>query len=477
MKNELTFRPFSAMAHWAVLTLIWGFILIKAALQFFLHYDTLAYHIPAALHAWGMTTYQPEPMLVDVINGIPPLAHWLQGALIFLTGRMSAANLINPLSLLGSAAIFHWLSPQKNAARWFLTLVLAVPMLVLHCLSSYIDLWSGSCLFVAFITLAALQSERTSNAFSARKRLAVLAVCVLALAAACNSKYQAWPIVLVLGAWLLPFLLRAKPRRAAIALAVIGLMLGSYTPARNYLRFGNPTFPISNPIFKSRAAFSSVDLGQTEALQRQMPEYLWGAPQWQRFGESVFEMNRLQSDSGTFRWSIDQAGGEQEWKSPNHRMGGWFWITVFLFILVCTRGLLRKVLPLSTGLMLLTCVVTAALCPQSHELRYWLFLPLSAAGLSAWTLQSETQIWGTGFKLLFAAAAIYVCAAILSPFQIKSRPASAYAPEQAVAFWNSQKKESSSKVLSVCNAKPYAIFWSGPEFNSYRVQDSGNAPQ
>lgn len=479
MKN---FRLSSCViaAHWIALAMVFGFLLIKAALQFFPHYDTLAYHIPAALHAWDRTTYMPEPILVDVIRGMPPLAHWMQGLLIVLIGRISAANLINPLSLLAAAAVYHWLYRETKGTRWFLTIVLAIPMIVLHCLTSYIDLWTGSLLFIAWLTLAWLQSERSSNALTERKTPWVLAICFLSLAAAFNSKFQAWPIVVVLGGWLIPVLWKmartdVSMRKLVIFQFFVFILLTSYTPIRNYRDFGNPTFPISNPLFQNRTA-QPVDLSRTEELHRQMPEYLWEAPQWQRFGESVLELNRLQPGSENFQWSLDQAGGPLEWKSPNHRMGGWFFGTVSLLLITCTLGTLRKFIPLKTALTLLTCTMAAAVCPQSHELRYWLFLPMSAAALSANTLQRLQGWLARLLKGLYVSVSVYVLISTLRPVTLKTQLASAFAPPQAVAFWQSQKTHPTSSVLLVRNAKPYAIFWSGPEFNSYRVKDLGNAP-
>ena len=81
----------------------------KAFLHFPTDWDFLAYHLPGALATYGLTSYTPEPRLVAVIAGFPPLPRIVAGALVLATGRFSAAGALNLVAFAALVAGLVWL--------------------------------------------------------------------------------------------------------------------------------------------------------------------------------------------------------------------------------------------------------------------------------------------------------------------------------------------------------------------------------
>jgi hypothetical protein len=74
-----------AALHWALIAAAYGRLAAKAFLHFPTDWDFLAYHLPGALAAWGLTSYTPEPRLVAVIAGFRPASD-RRGALVLVMG-------------------------------------------------------------------------------------------------------------------------------------------------------------------------------------------------------------------------------------------------------------------------------------------------------------------------------------------------------------------------------------------------------
>ncbi|MGH7292343.1 MAG: hypothetical protein ACREJT_14090, partial [Myxococcota bacterium] len=136
-------RAFAAGAfaalHWLLLAAAYARLTAKAFLQFPRDWDFLAYHLPGALAAYGLTSYTPEPRLVAVIAGFPPLPRGVAGALVLATGRFSAAGGLNVVAAGALLAGLLWLYGRAFSLRWFLTALLGVPLFVFHLASGYVD--------------------------------------------------------------------------------------------------------------------------------------------------------------------------------------------------------------------------------------------------------------------------------------------------------------------------------------------------
>src|SRR5262245_63906969 len=117
-----------AALHWALLAAAYGRLLEKAYLRFPTDWDFLAYHLPGALGTFGLSSYTPEPRLVAVIAGFPPLPRIVEGLLVLATGRFSAAAALNLVGVAALGAGLAWLYGRALSLRWLLTALLGVPL-------------------------------------------------------------------------------------------------------------------------------------------------------------------------------------------------------------------------------------------------------------------------------------------------------------------------------------------------------------
>jgi hypothetical protein len=201
-----------------------------------------------------------------------------------------------------------------------------------------------------------------------------------------------------------------------------------------------------------------------------LPSWLVPYPRPVRFAASVAEWNRWYSGD-RYVWSLDQGARANPADSPHHRMGGWFPWTVAWLALGTALARRRRLVSGTALAALVTAVAGVACLPQSHELRYWLFAPLTAAVFSARALARRPPRSRADRALgaaLFAGAAFVLF--ITHPFAIDARPPEAFAPREARAFWASPAAHADGEAYEICNVNPYGIFWSGPTFREYRVR-------
>jgi hypothetical protein len=372
-------------------------------------------------------------------------------------------NLVAFAALVGGLV---WLHGRGLSLRWFLTALLGVPLFVFHVASGYVDLFTGAWIALALAALSELEPR------ARRSPRAVAWLFVASLTAAQLSKFQAWPIVGVVGAaGLLRFLAlergRVLTRAHALALAatlVIGL---GFWPARNWIVYGNPVHPVQFPF--APQLFPNAIMESDSGLYN-LPAWLEPSPRPLRFAASILEWNRWYPGE-RYVWSLDQGSRSDPFKSPHNRMGGWFPWTIG-WLLVGTMLAWRRRLVSRTALATFAAAIgLVAFLPQNHELRYWFFVPL---GLAFWTARalatSSRAAADRALRVALFAGALVVLAAT-RPFAIDARPAHAFAPTEARAFWRSAPKASeSSEWIDVCNVNPMGIFWSGPTFREHRVR-------
>ncbi len=449
-----------AALHWALIAAAYGRLAAKAFLHFPTDWDFLAYHLPGALAAWGITSYTPEPRLVAVIAGFPPLPRIVEGALVLATGRFSAAGMLNLVGVAGLVAGLGWLYGHALSLRWLLTALLGVPLFVIHLASGYVDLFTACWLALALAALSELES-------GARRPRAGAALAIAALGAAQLSKFQAWPVAAVVGLvviWRLAALARsgALSRRAALAgVAALGIALGAW-PVRNLVAFHNPVYPVVFPLAPKLFPNASID---ADSGVYNLPVWLADAPRPLRFAASALEWNRFYSGE-RFVWSIDASAHADSVRSPHNRLGGWFPWTVAALAFGSIAALRRRLVPRSAQAAFAASVVLVAFLPQSHELRYWLFIPLGLAIATARAFASERPPRAVGAMLVLGAAFVLL---VLRPFGIDARPAEAYAPRAARAFWAEQSAHPKPEPVRICDVNPEGIFYAGPHFREYAV--------
>ncbi len=448
--------------HWLLLAAVYARLGAKAFLHFPLDWDFLAYHLPGALSTYGLTSFTPEPRLVAVIAGFPPLPRALAGALVLATERFSAAGGINLVAFGALLAGLAFLYGRSFSARWFLTALVGVPLFVIHLASGYVDLFAACGLTLALAALSGLERD-------AERPLGSAVLFIAALALAMLSKFQAWPVAALIGAaGLLRFVALSRagrlPRARALALAAaLVIALGAW-PARNTIVYGNPVYPVQFPL--APGLFPNA-LVEADSGVWNLPLWLESSSRPLRFAASVAEWNRFHSGE-RFVWSLDQGARANPADSPHHRLGGWFPWTIAWLCLGAALALRARRIPVSALAAFAGALVVVAFLPQSHELRYWLFVPLT---LALWTALGIARAPALARRALSVAllAGAAVVLFVARPFAIDARPPREFAPREARAFWAQQELQPSPEPVRVCNVNPEGIFYAGPNFREYAV--------
>jgi hypothetical protein len=453
------------ICHWLLICTVYLLLCGKALFEFSTDWDFLSYHLPGALSRFGLTSLIPHWRAQAVYEGFPPLANTLQGLLALICGRISAANSLNATGLLLCLCGLKLLFKKELSLRWFLTFCLSIPLIVRHIYCGHIDLWSNLFLMLAFAALIKL-FENNNN-----RQAQLIFFC--SIAASVFSKYQTWPIASLLSSVFVFSLLKdfSKNRRLlAFSILALGLIFFSW-PVRNYVVYSNPVYPIV-PSFSPKGTPGIRSLGAKRPRAENTPEYLHQSTNFFRFISSAYELNRFQSSPYKFEWSHAQNEIEKTWPepapvSPHHRMGGWFFVSMgvlsFLFLLALFRGAIS----IPVGATFLGCFVLTAVLPQSHELRYWLYIPLSLILLLVLHEKSYPRhilITARGILAICGGYVLYS----LSPYPINWSTPDAYAPHAAKAFWVLHLGE--SETICITAPRNMSLFFAGPSFTEIPVK-------
>jgi hypothetical protein len=137
-------------------------------------------------------------------------------------------------------------------------------------------------------------------------------------------------------------------------------------------------------------------------------------------------------------------------------------ILSFLYLL----ALFRRSISIPVGATFLGCFVLTAIMTQSHELRYWLFIPLSLILLFVLHGKSYPRHILRTAQGLLSILACYVLYS-LSPYPIDWRTPEAYAPPAAREFW--KKHRGASEPICITVPRNQALFFAGPSFSEIAV--------
>lgn len=434
-----------------------SYLVLRAFLQLDLEgYDFLYYHLPFALKMYGKTTYQLFPWLDDLYQAYPPLAHAVQGFLVWATGYFPLANSIGALAVLLLLATIHLGEKRKGTAGYFLLAFLSVPLLVRHVSIGLIDLWLGCFLALSFYSYYKWETQKR---FSWLWRLGIF------LAIASYSKYQAWPIAAVILSGLLVGSIRNRNYRATALVLAIGLCCAGW-PVLNWLRFSNPSYPYPFPFASDLP--STVDLNRI--AHRFMPPWLIPYPRPVRFGISFLELSRFNLSVPQMIWTnASWQPGERE--NFHYKLGGLSMVSMAILLPAVFIAYKKQLMPKATAIVFTAAVGVVSILPQSHELRYWLFIPLVLCFFFSRLMTEESALserFHARLQTALACSAIFTIACNQC-FRWDLRPLVQRAPEAAVSYWRQAAANPDNKVVQIRAPMEKAIFWSGPDFNSYRV--------
>jgi len=346
---------------------------IRAAIRLEGRWDTFMYHVPfAAIYGGLGVPYDMNDLMREYFRGFPPLPHLVQGILWRITGSLNATGIANFLAFTLFLAYCHIV---LKARWWLVALVsLTAPLVIIHAAVSYVDLFGNSLLAIGATSCLYLYL------FPERPSRTVVISGLLGLIGAAWSKYQLTPIV---GLFLIVFAIlgltsdrthKQFPRKHFMLFIAGAAFLIVLPYLKNLAIYGNPFWPVRMPMLGDLFPYT-VDPQVFSVSQKPRP--LSDYSQFRLFIHSLFEINHPVSYPNRPRWIIDQGNA---WIA--FRMGG-FWFVGVIFYLLTTAAMLvvhnwKRGLIASLCILGLLCFV--AILPQSHELRYYLFLPLTWAG-------------------------------------------------------------------------------------------------
>ena len=348
---------------------------LRAALRLDENWDGLAYHLPfAAMRAGISIPYEISDQFKGFFEGFPPLPELTQGILWRLTGSVNAAGLANYLAFFLFITYCHVV---LRAPFYLVALIsLTAPLVLIHTTVLYVDLFGNALLAIG------LSSCLYLYLFPEKAGRAVIVGGLAGLTAAAWSKYQMAPIAglafcmfAILG-WRSTRPLGVSRRQFA-TLLVLAVSLASIPYLKNFFVYGNPFWPVRIPVIGDMFPYIRNQLTDDAATQK--PYALRDLGQFPLFVRSLFEIDVPTTYPNMARWSIDQWG-----LGPNSlgfRMGG-FWVTGVVTYLASTIAMLfvlGRRTAIVAGVSIIGVISFVGFLPQAHELRYYMFIPLTLA--------------------------------------------------------------------------------------------------
>ena len=374
-----TLRVFDLLAYAAL-----AFAIAASLARPLFYWDSWAYHLPFSALLWDIGGARNAFVLSREMQvryeGFPLMAEFIQGALWKLAGTINATALINAAAF----AVFVVVAVRALKANVAVLAfgALAVPLVAMHAVSNYIDLFVGAC--VALQGLSAVKVEAALR----KRRPGLAAWCAVYLASAVlagNAKITAVVMSVAIGAFLAAYLLLTRRgidrrRLAGVALAIVAAaVLASGTMLKNVHRFGNPLYPFDTTV-------AGIHLDGPEPEYRSYPAYtvtLGPLARPVNWAVSTSELDwAIRGRSPGY--SLDMGAGGDSAEVTQPRTGGYFGplIAASLALAVWLAVRLARDSPAAwreqrfmLALFLFITGVTAFM-PQSHELRYHLHWPL-----------------------------------------------------------------------------------------------------
>jgi 6-pyruvoyl-tetrahydropterin synthase-like protein len=441
---------------------------VRAALRLEVRWDTFAYHVPFAALRGGLSIpYEMNDYFQPLYEGFPPLPDLVQGFLWRLTGSLNATGLANYLAFVAFLGYCHF---ALRAPFWLVGLIsLTAPLVLIHTTVSYVDLFGNTFLAIGVASCLYLYlfGERAS-------RLVVLGG-LAGLAAAAWSRFLLVPVVALVFCFLALVILTTPyiagfTRRHAAALLFAFAALAAIPYGKNLAMYGNPFWPIRMPVM---AQVFPYQIDPTPAMETQRPPPLKDNGQFSLFVNSLFEINHPTHYEDRPRWTIDQGNA---WLA--YRMGG-FWVfgvityllAAITMLVVCAR---KSGVVASAAFVATLCVV--GLLPQSHELRYYMFIPLTwaaAIGMLFSQFRDSFPRAGLGFLVLALVLFVHMVGENAPHYEISRVGYTEAASLSGATDWWKQL-EPGRKYCAV-DMVPIGILLTGPTMSEYSIVDRSNA--
>jgi hypothetical protein len=215
-------------------------------------WDSWAYHFPFSANIFDINNYSKNFLLDKSLqiryDGFPLLPEFLQGLLWIATNSLSATTLINSVSL----AIFIIVTSKYGRANFPILVfgTLSIPLIAVHALSTYIDLFVGA--WLAFQYLVAIIIYRHFSGAKVSSRLLVwYTLFISASFISGNSKMWAPVISLSIISFLFFSLLCMNGKslswntwKKLIYVLMAASILSCASLIKNSIVYKNPIYPI-----------------------------------------------------------------------------------------------------------------------------------------------------------------------------------------------------------------------------------------
>ena len=435
-------------------------------------YDTFFYHLPfAALRGGVAVPYDMNDTVRAQFDAFPPLPELVQGVLWRITGSVNATGVVNFLAFAVFLAYAHRV---LRAPFWLVALIsLTAPLVLIHTSVDYVDLFGNAWLAIG------VSSILFGYLFPVRRGRAVVIGGFAGLALAAWSKYILVPIVIIAFVLLAVMVLRSAAtfrfsRRQAAAVILVFAVLASAPYVKNLAVYGNPFWPLRVPFVGSLFPYTGDPLGAQEGNPLGRPPQLKDAPQIQVFVESLFETPNPLRYPDRPRWVLDQF----QWPPATaHRMGGFWGIGTAIF-LVLSAGMMiaykrrAGIIATVSGLAFL-CFV--GVLPQSNELRYFMFIPLTWAasiGMLFRPIQTRFPRAAVGILVLVLVLFGYIVSETWQYYQV-----AALDNRAAARVWGADKYwpllKPGEKYCAV-HMYPLGFLLTGPTLSEFSIVDRSN---
>lgn len=438
-----------------------------------LSWDAAAYHLPFAglrTGIFGMDEYQPAGVIRKLyFNTFPVVPDYVKGLLWKMTSRVQTANLASLFALAIAIAVLRRYFRVPAAASTIA--FLATPIVLIQASSCYNDLFANC--FVSLLLLMILAAALWPAEFGYQH----LAVALIGFGVSLNSKFQftapAGAGILALGILiaarrqkyvaLAGFWQRISPSRRSLAAAglILYFAVCSLRYVENWVRFGNPVYPVAVNAGPVHLPGAPLALGAE-------PAYLKKYPTPVRWVTSVTEYRAFEGRNPL--WTIDQ--GLLGPQNPGLRIGGYFsaWVGLNFAWFCFLQWRLRRRLGWAPAVFFVALTIFTSFMPVSHELRYYMFWMLCLIAINLILLEQvlaeadgralrSLYIGGALACLLFAANAtgwIY-----LRPNAARTDTVSAYL---GIRPQLERMKLTPGERICVYGKSPYTLFYA-PYFN------------
>lgn len=455
---------FVARCAGLLVLLILADLAIRAVLRLEPRWDTFMYHLPfAALRGQLDIPYDMNDKMFLRYQGFPFLPHFLQGVLWKLTGSVNATGVINYLAFGAFLAYCHY---ALNARVSLVALIaLTAPLVIIHTTTSYIDLFGNSLLAMGFC------SAFFCYFFPEQATQKQLLIGLSGFIGAAWSKFLLAPLagLGILGIMLISWKVNGKSNlnlttRNLLSITLTAIVLAGLPYFKNWYFYANPFWPIRMPILGDYFPFAEkVDFNVERPIE------LRNLGQFKLFLHSLFEINHPIAYTYRPRWIIDQGNA-----AIAFRMGG-FWFGWVVFYIPCMLALLvitNKRTGTIASISILALLGFTGLLPQSNELRYYLYIPLTCAAIIGMLYPLFKQKY-PGLALLLLINVIGLWSYMLTENWVHYR-LEKIDYQNAAEYWNIPRwwmTLQTAKHYCVVDMLPIGILLSGPTLSEFRITD------